>query len=183
MKIAGTTESQINQTYRPPRLFRQPGQGAVICKRMSPFMPTSRPVQRMTRGRSGTPIYVLRRTRKVRVVYWFAFVAAEALLMGMVLFLRYGLGSLPPKPPSTIFVVVLSLFAMALAASVTVVLSDWRFRRHVIAESHQLCPVCGYTLSHLPRQHVCPECGLPYELDTVEHIWTEWVDRWKFKWY
>ena len=35
----------------------------------------------------------------------------------------------------------------------------------------QPCPACGYDLRGLSRKGVCPECGVPYDLD-LWHIYT-----------
>lgn len=36
------------------------------------------------------------------------------------------------------------------------------------------CPSCAYQLAGLPDHHRCPECGFPYELDTVVFPQLRW---------
>ncbi len=40
-----------------------------------------------------------------------------------------------------------------------------------------LCLRCGYSLTDLPQEHCCPECGQAYDLEkTVEH-WGRWLNK------
>ncbi len=38
----------------------------------------------------------------------------------------------------------------------------------------RLCPACGYVLDSSVMDHLCPECGVTYNLDEVRSVWITW---------
>lgn len=49
------------------------------------------------------------------------------------------------------------------------------YQRFLRAHNWSVCPHCGYVLQSLPAVHKCPECGEPYDLDSVQSRWHEWA--------
>ncbi len=152
----------------------------------------------MTIGRSGTPAYVVRRRRLAMFVGVLSIIAAKLVILGFALLVRSqaqrAVEAIESGRNTAASVPVLSLgwFVIVMAALMLVAgfgifvftaLSDWKLRRCVIATNYELCPACAYSLSQLPVEHVCPECGLRYQLESVQQVWRLWVDSWRFKWY
>ncbi|HEV8604368.1 MAG TPA: hypothetical protein VGQ99_03320 [Tepidisphaeraceae bacterium] len=55
-------------------------------------------------------------------------------------------------------------------------------RQATKARAEPFCIHCGYTLSGLPDQHICPECGRPYSFQLIkeyQHDPKWFVQRWK----
>ncbi len=51
-----------------------------------------------------------------------------------------------------------------------------RIRRRVVNHEFTLCLECGYALTGLPLKGRCPECGAPYEVETVQGEWRRWFE-------
>ncbi len=161
-------------------------------------MSTLRPDQRMTIGRSGTPAYVVRRRRLATIVGLLSIIVAKLVIQGFALLVRSqaqhaveeiesGRNAVASVPVMSLGRFVIIMAALMIVAGIGIIVftlwSDWKLRRRVIAVNCELCPSCAYPLSQLPAEHVCPECGLRYQLEPVQQVWRLWVDSWKFKWY
>lgn len=48
--------------------------------------------------------------------------------------------------------------------------------RHVKEANFAACLHCGYNLGGLPEKHVCPECGVEYNLADVKAMWQQYID-------
>jgi hypothetical protein len=53
--------------------------------------------------------------------------------------------------------------------------SSDRFCAAVSRSSCQLCLNCGYSLRGLPKSHICPECGVGYDIESVRRKWERWL--------
>jgi len=55
-------------------------------------------------------------------------------------------------------------------------------RQATKARQEPFCIHCGYTLTGLPDQHICPECGRPYSFDLIRQYQQDpkwFVQRWE----
>jgi hypothetical protein len=48
-------------------------------------------------------------------------------------------------------------------------------RSEVLRSDYKICLGCGYFLRGLPDEHVCPECGAPYEIAALRRAWQHWI--------
>jgi len=55
--------------------------------------------------------------------------------------------------------------------------SAHRQKRSVAAPDYLVCFNCGYSLIGLPGSHVCPECGRPYDQESLCRGWRKWHQR------
>lgn len=46
-----------------------------------------------------------------------------------------------------------------------------RVQRTVRKARYASCLYCAYPLDGLPEKHICPECGLEYNLEEVREVW------------
>jgi predicted RNA-binding Zn-ribbon protein involved in translation (DUF1610 family) len=49
-----------------------------------------------------------------------------------------------------------------------------RYRRFVVTRNGSACTNCGYDLTGLPAEHLCPECGERYNIQHVRQQWDDW---------
>jgi predicted RNA-binding Zn-ribbon protein involved in translation (DUF1610 family) len=56
-----------------------------------------------------------------------------------------------------------------------------RFEQGILADDHEHCLECGYSLRGLPAEHCCPECGQPYSIAAVKETWRRYFEAQKNK--
>jgi ribosomal protein L37E len=65
--------------------------------------------------------------------------------------------------------------ALNLSYSVVIGVAMVRFNRRLVrrvrAADHLLCWTCGYDLSHAREAGRCPECGRPFEAESLQARW------------
>jgi hypothetical protein len=52
-----------------------------------------------------------------------------------------------------------------------------RFLRRVFTDDAEHCLNCGYLLIGLPRTHICPECGVNYDVHEVKLAWVRYLRK------
>jgi len=97
--------------------------------------------------------------------------------------LRLGMFSVAIVVPLLVVLILSSLlpkwwgFVALLCASLNVIgpmLHHRAIRARVRRFDGMVCTRCGYALKALPAVHRCPECSLPFEIDSVREAWALW---------
>ena len=52
-----------------------------------------------------------------------------------------------------------------------------RMKAKLVENDYLLCLHCGYSLTGLPSDHACPECGTPYQAEALRRAWRCWVEK------
>jgi len=95
----------------------------------------------------------------------------EILAAGLALFVIVLPGQWPRLSSGYVVVVLCTLAAIALLLELLARAEVRRIEKSAVEYDNSLCLICGYCLEHLPKKHICPECGTQYDLD---HVVAEW---------
>jgi hypothetical protein len=95
-----------------------------------------------------------------------------ALLIVLTVIFLDVTGNSPPKadPWVSIAIPLCTLLGLIL-----IILQRRRMRRKLRRLHYRMCIYCGYRLTGLPPEGICPECGAEYDILNLIDQWREWM--------